>query len=160
MLLWFAGTATAAAWVVFSDRNLDWRVLTLGALLPDVIDVPFGGARLGHTLACSVVLLAAVMLGTRGRGRTTRKRLLALPMGTFMHLVFDNAWATTAVFWWPAMGTSFGSARLPSLDRPLAVVAVQEIVGLVALWWALGHFLDTGPAASETGAGTQVEPGC
>lgn len=152
MVLWFAGTSVAAVWVVFRDRALDWRVVVLGALLPDVVDLPLGGARIGHSVVTGAVLLAVVMLATRGR-RPARKRLLALPMGGLLHLVFDGAWTSTRTFWWPLMGRHFPDRPLPSLDRPGAVVVVQEVLGLVALWWALGHFLDSGEPA-------EAAPGC
>ena len=44
----------------------------VGALLPDLIDAPFGGARLAHSLSFSVGLLAVVMLVTNGLVGFTR----------------------------------------------------------------------------------------
>ena len=135
MLLWFAGCSLVAVWQVFRDPAIDYRLVVAGALLPDAVDAVFGGPRLLHTLLASVVLLVAVMLGTRGR-RGLRRRLLALPIGTFLHLVLDGMWARTSVFWWPAFGLSFGDRGLPSLDRPTALLVLQEVAGLVALsWW-------------------------
>jgi hypothetical protein len=154
VLLWFAGGALVAVWQVFKDPAIDYRLVMAGAVAPDVVDGPFGGARLLHTLAFSVALLCGVMLATRGR-RGARRRLLALPIGTFLHLVLDGTWARTEVFWWPGLGLSFGDSGLPSLSRPALVLVVQEVAGAAALawWWArfrLGeperrrHFLRTG----------------
>ncbi len=135
MALWFAGLALVVVWQVFRDTAIDYRLILAGVLLPDLVDAALGGARILHTLSASVLLLTAVMLGTRGR-RGTRRRLLALPIGTFLHLVLDAMWSSTTVFWWPAFGLSFGEAELPSLSRPPAVLLVQELAGLVALvWW-------------------------
>lgn len=135
MLLWFAGLAPVIVWQVFRDTAIDYRLIVAGALAPDLVDGLLGGARVLHTLVASVVLLSLVMLGTRGR-RGARRRLLALPIGTFLHLVLDAMWSSTAVFWWPLFGTSFEGADLPSLARPAAVLVVQELAGLVALvWW-------------------------
>ena len=135
MLLWFAGGALIAVWQVFKDPAIDYRLVIAGAVAPDVVDAAFGGARLLHTLAFSVVLLCGVMLGTRGR-RGTRRRLLALPIGTFLHLVLDAMWARTEVFWWPALGLSFEGTGLPSLSRPVLLLVVQEVAGAAALaWW-------------------------
>ena len=92
-----------------------------------------------HTLVASVALLAAVMLATRGR-RHARRRWLALPIGTFAHLVFDGAWATTATFWWPAFGSALDSP-LPAIDRGLVLLGVQELAGagvLAWFWWRFG----------------------
>lgn len=135
MLLWFAGLALVIVWQVFRDAAMDHRLIVAGVLLPDVVDVALGGARFAHTLAASVVALIVVMAATRGR-RSARRRLLAIPIGTFLHLVLDAMWSSTRVFWWPASGLSFHGAELPSLSRPITVVVLQELVGLVALvWW-------------------------
>lgn len=139
MLLWFAGCSLVAVWQVFRDPAIDYRLVVAGALAPDLVDSlvgpVLGGPLLSHTLAFSVVLLAGVMLATRRR-RGARRRLLALPIATFLHLALDAMWARTEVFWWPAFAWSLGDDRLPSLSRPAAVLAAQEAVGLVAVvWW-------------------------
>ena len=135
MLLWFAGASLVLVWQVFRDPAIDYRLVLVGVLAPDAVDAVLGGPRLLHTLAASAGLLLAVMLATRGR-RGTRRRLLALPIGTFIHLVLDAMWARTAVFWWPAFGLSFPDDGLPSLSRPGALLAVQELIGALALaWW-------------------------
>lgn len=135
MVLWFAGLSLVIVWQVFRDTAIDYRLIVAGALLPDLVDVVFGGARILHTLVASVMLLTVVMVGTRGH-RGARRRLLALPIGTFLHLVLDAMWSSTTVFWWPFFGRSFGGAELPSLSRPAAVIVAQELAGLIALaWW-------------------------
>ncbi|MGH8879123.1 MAG: hypothetical protein ACRD0P_17580, partial [Stackebrandtia sp.] len=136
VLLWFAGGAALIVWQVFRDPAIDYRLVMAGAVLPDVVDGPFGGARVAHGVHASIVLLVVVMAVTVGR-RARRRRWLALPIGTFLHLALDGMWARTSVFWWPGFGLSFGDdGGLPSLDRPTAVLVVQEVAGLVALvWW-------------------------
>jgi hypothetical protein len=132
MLLWFAGLSVALVWSVFRDPRLDYRLVVVGALLPDVVDGVFGGARVMHSVLASVALLVSVMVATTGR-RSLRRRLLAVPIGTFAHLVLDGAWTRTEVFWWPFFGTSFEGAPLPSFDRPVVLLVLMEVVGLVAL---------------------------
>ncbi|HEX2849157.1 MAG TPA: metal-dependent hydrolase [Acidimicrobiales bacterium] len=139
MLLWFAGMAFVIVWAVFRDTAIDYRLVMAGAVLPDAVDVVFGGPRVLHSLLFSVGLLLIVMAATRHR-RVLRRRLLALPIGTFCHLVLDGMWARTHVFWWPFFGASFAGHRLPSLDRPAALLAAQELVGAVALVWAWRRF--------------------
>ena len=135
MLLWFAGMSVVAVWLVFRDPAFDYRLVVVGALLPDLIDVATGGAWVGHTLLASVAVLVGVMLGTRHR-RQLRRRLLAVPIGTFLHLVLDGVWGEREVFWWPAFGSSFSGAPLPSFDRSVGLVVVQELVGAaLLLWW-------------------------
>jgi hypothetical protein len=136
VLLWFAGTALAAAWLVFRDPRFDHRLLVVGALLPDVIDVPFGGARVAHALVAPVTVLTLVMLATRGR-RAVRRSLLAVPIGMFLHLVFDGAFRDATPFWWPF--ASLGDAPLPAVARgwwnvPLEVVGFVLLVVFWRLW--------------------------
>ena len=67
MLLWFIGGSLVIAWLVFHDPAIDYRVLLLGVLLPDVVDGLVGGARVLHSVVFSVALLVVVMLATIGR---------------------------------------------------------------------------------------------
>lgn len=146
-------------WVVFRDPSLDHRLVILGAVLPDLVDGPLGGARLLHTLTANVALLLVVMVATRGR-RLARRRGLALVLGSFAHLLFDGVWTDTSTFWWPVTGYRL-TAPLPALDRGLAVLMIQELVGAVALSWfwrrfglgdpaVRGPFLRTGHLPRQT----------
>jgi hypothetical protein len=139
MLLWFAGLSFVIVWQVFHDTSIDHRLVMAGALLPDAIDPLFGGARVLHSMLGSVVLLTLVMLGTRSR-RAARRRLLAVPIGTFLHLALDGIWTDAHIFWWPFLGRSFRGTPLPSLHRPLSVLALQEVAGALALGWAWARF--------------------
>lgn len=133
MVLWPAGLALVAVWNIFRDPAIDYRLVVAGAVLPDLVDAPFGGARVAHTLAASVVLLLGVMLATRGR-RHLRRRLLALPIGTFIHLVVDGVWTSQETFWWPAFGATL-EAGLPAIEGGLGLLAAKEMVGLGAVAW-------------------------
>lgn len=139
MILWFAGMSLVAMWVVFRDPGIDHRLVVLGALLPDLADAAWGRASVAHTLAFAVALLFMVMGVTVGR-RAWRRRLLAVPIGWFFHLVLDPVWPETDLFWWPSGGTSLGDVALPAYDRPWALTAVLEVVGLLALVWAYRRF--------------------
>ena len=138
MLLWFVGGSLVIAWLVFHDPAIDYRVLLLGAVLPDLVDPFFGGARVLHSVTFSIVLLVAVMLATIGH-RAARRRWLFLPIGTFLHLVLDGAFTRTKVFWWPFAGGSFGDAPLPSIERGWWNVML-ELAGLVAILWFVRRF--------------------
>lgn len=132
MLLWFAGGALAIVWSVFRDPRLDHRLLIAGALLPDVVDgVGWRGVGPMHTLAVNAALLAGVVLVTIGR-RSLRRRLLAVPMGTLAHVVLDGVWARTKTFWWPFLGGELDGS-LPTLDRPVVLLVVLELLGAVLL---------------------------
>ena len=137
MILWFAGTSFLAVWLVFRDPAIDHRLVMAGALLPDLLDGVTGGPWAFHSLIASVVLLVVVMGATVGR-RRLRRQLIALPIGTFLHLVFDGAWTDTDTFWWPLSGR-FGDGSLPSIERG-ALNVVFELIGLGVLAWAYGRF--------------------
>ena len=138
MFLWFLGTAIAAVWFVFRDPRFDYRLLCLGAVLPDVVDAPFGGARAFHSITISIGALLAVVIASAGRKRW-RKRALAVPIGMMLHLVFDGAYSNTRLFWWPIGGLSFRDDPLPSVARGWFDV-VLEVIGLVLLWWVWKTF--------------------
>ncbi len=138
MLFWFAGSSFLAVWLVFRDPSFDHRLVMLGALAPDVVDAPWGAPRVAHTFLAGVAVLTIVMLATRGR-RLLRRRLLVVPIGMFLHLVFDGMWADTTTFWWPLGGLSFAGDRLPSLERGLLNVPL-ELAGLAVLIWAWRRF--------------------
>jgi hypothetical protein len=138
VLLWFWGTAFLTVWYVFRDPGIDYRVLLAGAIVADLVDAPFGGAGVAHSVTVSVVVLVVVMLATIGR-RAQRRRWLFLPIGMFLHLVFDGAWGDANVFWWPFSGATPGDQPLPSIDRGLLSVAF-EVIGLLILAWGWRRF--------------------
>lgn len=136
MFLWFLGLSFALVLVVFSSPALDYRLVMLGAVLP-AAERFVGGPWLFHTLLGPVVVLALVMVATRGR-RLLRRQLLGLAIGLFMHLVLDGTWTTSKLFWWPILGVdgvlgSDGTATIAEAERSLAVVVMLELVGLGVL---------------------------
>jgi hypothetical protein len=131
VLLWFVGGAATIVWLVFRDPRFDFRLLAVGALLPDAVDVLLGGARALHSVLAPIAVLVAVMLATLGR-RPIRRRLLAVPIGMFLHLVLDGVFRDTRVFWWPLTGLSLPDAPLPSAARGWWNVPL-ELVGLLLL---------------------------
>jgi hypothetical protein len=132
MFLWFIGTAVVSVWYVFRDPRFDYRMLAVGSILPDVIDLPGGHAHWAHSLTVVVGTLILVMLVTVGR-RPIRRLLLAVPIGMLMHLVWDGAFASTKVFWWPFTG-SWGNVRVPSLQRGWLNVAFEAAGALLLAW--------------------------
>jgi hypothetical protein len=140
VFFWFVGGSVVGVWSVLKDPAVDYRLVIVGALVPEVVDAPFGGLRYAHTLAAAVGLLVLVMLGTVGR-RRLRRRLLALPIGMLVGIVLDGTWTSSQVFWWPFQGLSLAHAgRVPALAHPVALTAVEEVVGLVAVAWCWRRF--------------------
>jgi membrane-bound metal-dependent hydrolase YbcI (DUF457 family) len=154
VILWYAGLALAIVWNVFRDPAVDHRLVVAGALLPDAVDaVAAGHPAYAHALAAPVAVLVAVMAATalmkffptsvsRGR-RVARRRLLALPIGMFLHLVLDGTWTRSEVLWWPFLGSTFPDGRL---WPPLGLAVAEEVAGGLALWWFVRRFRLTDPA--------------
>jgi hypothetical protein len=143
VVFWPAGVALGLVWLVFRDPAFDYRMVVVGALVPDLIDAPFGGARLAHTLLAAVVVLTVVMPATRDR-RHARRSLLAIPIGMFAHLLADAMWARTEYFWYPAFGGPLND-RLPALDHGLAILVLEELVGFLIVAWCWQRFQLTDP---------------
>ncbi len=144
MILWYAAGAVFAVWNVFQSPGLDFRLVAVGAVLPLALDAPFGEMGVAHSLGATVLLLAATMAVTGGRGRRLlRRRAIGLPIGAFCGLVLSGAWATKEVFWWPAFGTGLpGTALLP----PAPLLVAEEALGLAAAAWAWSRFGLADPA--------------
>ena len=132
MILWFTAFAVLGAWQVLHDARFDYRLIAVGALLPSLLDAPFGHRALAHTLVFAVGSLAVVMLVTINR-RPLRRHLIALPIGFLAHLVLDGVFANMALFWWPAFGSWGDSAIVPALP----VLLVREAIGLVGAVYVL-----------------------
>ena len=137
MLLWFVGPSILIVWAVFGSPAADYRVVAIGSLVP-LVEVPFGGPRLFHSLSGAALVLTAVMVGARGQ-RLVQRRLLGLPIGMLLHLVLDGAWADTHAFWWPFLGTAWSDADLPELGRG-GLNVLFELAGLAACAWAYRRF--------------------
>ncbi len=147
MLLWFIGTSFIAVWFVFRDDQFDYRVLALGAVIPDVIDGLARQSWVMHSVLSPIVVLVAVMAIAR-RGSVRRRRWLALPIGMFLHLVFDGAFNNTKNFWWPLTGISFADKPLPSFDR-WGLNLILEFAGAAMLLWTWKTNNMSSPAARE-----------
>jgi hypothetical protein len=143
VLLWFAGTAVVTVWLVFRSPAIDYRLVVLGALLP-LVELPFGEPRVLHSLTGAVALLVVAMIVTPRR-RLVQRRLVAIPIGVFLHLVFDGIWADTDAFWWPFTGLDWSHDELPELARG-GLGVLLEIVGAGLLWWTWQGFRLDDPA--------------
>jgi membrane-bound metal-dependent hydrolase YbcI (DUF457 family) len=107
--------------------------VVVGALIPDIIDGIGGGAGPLHSLISVVAIMVVAMLATIGR-RVLRKKVLAVIIGLFLHLVFDGAFTNTSMFWWPLGGFATYEQALPSIDRGWINVGL-ELVGVVLIIW-------------------------
>ena len=121
MLFWFIGTSVASVWSVFRDPKFAYRWVIIGALVPV------------FSVVTVVGFLVAVMLVTIGK-KAVRKNFLALTIGLFMHLVFDGAFLSTKMFWWPLAGLSLDGYAIPLIERGFLNIPF-EIVGIALILW-------------------------
>ena len=142
MFFWFIATSIWSVWFVFRDPKFDYRLLAIAALTPDLVDgllQAFGLAHGAmHSVVTSIAVLFAIMIATAGR-RPSRQRLLAIPIGLFMHLIFDGAFSATKTFWWPLTGIALGDKSIPSVERGTLNLQL-ELLGFVACIIAWRYF--------------------
>ena len=164
MLFWHLGMTSFILHSTLGTRRIDYRVVLLGSILPDLIDKPIGRvffestfqtSRLwGHTLLFVVVLVLGIQFALRG---ATARRWFILPIASLLHLALDAMWADPVTLFWPLFGTRFprhpvDNYWLEVLLRPFQhpAVAIQELVGLIALvYLVLGYGLNQKDEANE-----------
>jgi inner membrane protein len=127
--------------------HIDYRLLLLGSLLPDIIDKPVGGfffqdlfsnGRIfSHTLLFLIALVLASIFIYRKRGKTW---LVVISFGVFFHLILDSMWRQPKTLLWPLYGFSFERInlsnwllnRLNDLQSDPAVY-ISELLGALIL---------------------------
>lgn len=154
MLFWHLGGSLWLFRWIFRDPKVDVRFLLLGAILPDLIDLPIGTLVLAdrystgelwfHSLIIPTLYTSIVLVATR-RGRR-RRAWMALGVGWLFHLLLDGIWVSQEVFLWPFFGD------IPPGESPYWPLAweqalndpwrwIEEALGigyLLWLWSALG----------------------
>lgn len=154
MIFWHLGMTVLIVRYVYRDPDMDLRWVLAGSILPDVIDKPIGSILFNDTFhthrlfAHSVLFPIAgllIVILTTSRGTALRKGLIALVIGSLIHLVLDAAWADPEAFWWPLFGFDFphvADSAFVDLLRSMLTnpwVWAGEAVGiayLVGLWRA------------------------
>jgi hypothetical protein len=150
VFFWHVGATIAFVRYAFRDEAMDLRYLAVGAILPNLIDMPVAVAmwtsweapRLaGHSLLFGSVIMVTVLIATT-RG-TRRKQWILLSVGALMHLALDAMWADPKTLWWPFLGWEFTTTGLATFPEYVSRVLsdpwmwVGEAVGLaylVFLW--------------------------
>ncbi len=158
MLFWYLGPSVLGVYEVFRSRGLDYRLVGLGSLLPLLIDLPTGRFGPGHSLVVAVGMLAAVMIGTIGRTRLLRRRLVCVPIGWLSGLVLSGAFLHDRTFLWPLLGTGVGDV---GLIPPPTLLVLGEAAGIALIAWSIGRFgLNRPEARAELfRTGRLAEPG-
>ncbi len=125
---------------------VDYRMVLLGSLLPDIIDKPvwffigddisLGGRDYAHTLLFNLTLFTGGLILTRYR----KPWLLIISLSSFMHLILDQMWNSPEVLLWPLLEplpkretVGWFSNMIHGLFS-YPEVYVPEIVGLVIVF--------------------------
>ncbi len=101
-----------------AEFRVDYRLLLVGALLPDLIDKPLSlvlgvaGRNLAHTLLFTLVLIFFFLILRSRPIRRSRETLwvaslLAFAIGSGTHLLLDRMWALPEILLWPFLGLAF-----------------------------------------------------
>jgi hypothetical protein len=149
VLFWHIG---ASLWLfrwIFRDPKVDVRFLLIGAILPDLVDLPVGtvlfadrystGELWFHSLLLPIVYMATVLALTR-RGRR-RRAWMALGVGWLFHLLIDGMWVNQEVFLWPFFGWAIPPGEAPfwplAWERAMSDPWrwITEAIGLTYLAW-------------------------
>ncbi len=113
------------------EKGVDYRLILLGSILPDIIDKPIGllapwlglgtGRGIAHTLLFALMLLT---IGTYSY-RRGRPGFLYMSLASCGHLILDRMWQMPRVLLWPLFGTTF-----PQVGKE---VGINQIVD----WWQM-----------------------
>lgn len=90
--------------------KIDYRMVIIGSLLPDIVDKPLwflsqgglfpSGRSYAHTFLFSLILLVGGLILLKFR----KSWLLTLSLSSFSHLILDKMWQVPATLWWPFAG--------------------------------------------------------
>lgn len=132
--------------------NIDYRIVMVGAMLPDIIDKPIGAyffrstfhnSRIfSHSLLFSVMLmiLGSYYFNRRKNNNIFNRRknnnVFILGICSLIHQVLDSMWLYPGILYWPAYGWKFptrpeGNWVESSLSKLLTdpYVYIPEIIG-------------------------------
>lgn len=123
--------------------SIDYRIVLLGSLLPDIIDKPLwllavgyiapSGRGYTHTLLFNLALFTCGLILFRYR----KSWLLIISLCSFMHLIFDQIWNSPVVLLWPLLGPLPVKETVGWLFNIIQAlfsypsVYIPEIIGLV-----------------------------
>ena len=94
--------------------SIDYRVVLIGSILPDILDKPIGAwifrnifhnSRIfAHTVLFSAVL---ILIGIYIVYKRRNNNILLLGVCTSIHLLLDSMWLYPEIFFWPYFGFGF-----------------------------------------------------
>jgi membrane-bound metal-dependent hydrolase YbcI (DUF457 family) len=134
-----------------NKAHIDYRLIAIGSLLPDIIDKPIGAyffrstfhnSRIfAHSLIFSMLL---ILLGIYYFKRRRNNNVLLLGVCSLIHQILDSMWLYKGILFWPAYGLKFptrpegnwlASNMVNLLTDPM--VYGPEIVGAIIIAYYL-----------------------
>ena len=133
-----------------SAGNLDYRMIIIGSMLPDIIDKPlfllfsesgsFTGRSHAHTLLFALILLITGLL-------SKKSWLLTLALANLTHLLLDSLWDSPEILFWPFLGgfkpykaEGWFSILWDNLTR-LPEIYIPEIIGFIVTVYLIYRIL-------------------
>ena len=133
--------------IIEEERVIDYRMVLVGSILPDIIDKPIGSylfkstfhnSRIfAHTFLFTFLLL---FLGTILLLKKKNNKLLTLGAATGAHLVLDSMWLYKGILFWPFFGWKFperanGNWAMDSFQKLFSDpnYFVPEIIGFIII---------------------------
>ena len=145
MILWhLAGAIFLFRWI-FRDPRVDLRLLALGALAPDLLDLLWGWVlgqptrqSGGHALVVPASIAILILLATNRGG--LRRSLMTVLVAWLFHLGLDGVWLREQTFMWPVFGWEFapwpgGSAWTRAWSDPWRWIKEATGLGYLVLLW-------------------------
>ena len=135
---------------------VDYRLVLVGSLLPDIIDKPVwlivnglaGNTSLcGRDYAHTLLFNLALFIGGLVLIRYGKSWLLIISLSSFMHLILDQLWNSPEVLLWPLLGELpklETAGWLPDIFEALfscPVVYIPELIGLVVILLFAGRLV-------------------
>ena len=124
--------------------SIDYRLVLLGSLLPDIIDKPLwlafsdvslSGRDYGHTFLFNIVLLICGLILIKYK----KSWLLIIALSSIIHLILDQMWTNPVTLWWPLLGplqreeiTGWMSDIVQRLSSNPGTY-IPEIIGLIII---------------------------
>ena len=130
-------------------RNVDYRLVIVASLLPDLVDKPlshllvgsytYESRAFGHSLAflgCFCLIMLIHYLWTR------KSTLFPVCLGILLHDVFDEMWLQPGVLYWPLYGWTFPrsaenvwQSMIQIWDYRIHALDLYDNLGVLILLW-------------------------